>query len=80
MSAITIADVGERKRIAAKRRDLILSIASPLGLLAAWEIAARFHLIDVRFFPAPSSIVLRARVGRSIGRVARQHRDQPASG
>jgi len=58
MSAITIADVGERKRIAAKRRDLILSIASPLGLLAAWEIAARFHLIDVRFFPAPSSIVL----------------------
>lgn len=58
MSAITIADVGERKRIAAKRRDVILSIASPLGLLAAWEIAARFHLIDVRFFPAPSSIIL----------------------
>lgn len=54
--AIEIKDVGERKRAAAKRRELIISIASPLGLLAAWEIAALTHLIDVRFFPAPSSI------------------------
>ena len=57
MSAIAIEDISERKRVAAKRRDIILSVASPLGLLAAWEIAARLGLIDVRFFPAPSSII-----------------------
>jgi ABC-type nitrate/sulfonate/bicarbonate transport system permease component len=50
-------DVGERARLAARRRDRILSIASPLGLLLAWELAADTGLIDVRFFPAPSSII-----------------------
>jgi NitT/TauT family transport system permease protein len=50
-------DVGEEARLAARRRDRILSIASPLGLLLAWELAAQTSLIDVRFFPAPSSIV-----------------------
>jgi len=49
-------DVSEDARIAARRRDRILSIASPLGLLLAWELAADASLIDVRFFPAPSSI------------------------
>ena len=38
-------------------RDRILSIASPIGLLLVWEIAARVGLIDTRFFPAPSSIL-----------------------
>jgi NitT/TauT family transport system permease protein len=57
MSAVTVEDIGERKRIAAKRRDSILSVVSPLLLLAAWEAAARLQLIDVRFFPAPSTIV-----------------------
>jgi NitT/TauT family transport system permease protein len=50
-------DVGERARVAARRRDRILSIASPLGLLLAWELAADTGLIDVRFFPAPSAII-----------------------
>ena len=50
-------DVGERARFAARRRDRILSIASPLGLLLAWELAADTGLIDVRFFPAPSAII-----------------------
>jgi ABC-type nitrate/sulfonate/bicarbonate transport system permease component len=50
-------DVGERARLAARRRDRILSIASPLGLLLAWELAAQTGLIDVRFFPAPSAII-----------------------
>jgi len=40
-----------------RRRDRILSIASPLGLLLVWEAAARFGFIDTRFFPAPSSIL-----------------------
>ncbi len=56
-TAVKIVDVSERKRANAKRRDLIISIASPLGLLAAWEIAAQLNFIDVRFFPAPSSIM-----------------------
>src|SRR3974390_1355040 len=55
----TARDVGEDARIAARRRDRILSIASPLGLLVAWELAARAGLIDVRFFPAPSAIILK---------------------
>ena len=38
-------------------RDRILSVASPIGLLLVWEIAARLHFIDTRFFPAPSSIL-----------------------
>jgi ABC-type nitrate/sulfonate/bicarbonate transport system permease component len=50
-------DVGEEARLAARRRDRILSVASPLGLLLAWELAARSGLIDVRFFPAPSAII-----------------------
>jgi ABC-type nitrate/sulfonate/bicarbonate transport system permease component len=37
-------------------RDRILSVASPVALFVLWEIAARAHWIDVRFFPAPSSI------------------------
>jgi len=57
MAAITMVDIGERKRIAAKRRDRLISVASPVGLLVAWELAAQLHFIDTRFFPAPSSIV-----------------------
>jgi len=52
-------DIGEEARLAARRRDRILSIASPLGLLLAWELAAQAGLIDVRFFPAPSAILLK---------------------
>jgi ABC-type nitrate/sulfonate/bicarbonate transport system permease component len=50
-------DVGEEARLSARRRDRILSIASPLGLLLAWELAADAGLIDIRFFPAPSAII-----------------------
>ena len=34
-----------------------LSLLTPLALLAVWEAAARVHAIDVRFFPATSSIL-----------------------
>ncbi len=44
------------KPMSVRVRDRILSIASPLALLLLWELAARFNLIDTRFFPAPSSI------------------------
>jgi ABC-type nitrate/sulfonate/bicarbonate transport system permease component len=50
-------DIGEEARLAARRRDRVLSIASPLGLLLAWELAAQMGFIDVRFFPAPSAII-----------------------
>ena len=50
---------GNPPRLSARRRDRILSIASPLGLLLAWELAAQTGLIDVRFFPAPSAIILK---------------------
>jgi NitT/TauT family transport system permease protein len=43
-----------------KTRDRLLGIASPLALLLLWEICARAGVIDVRFFPAPSSIVRQA--------------------
>ena len=36
--------------------ERMLNIISPVFLLLIWEICARFGLIDVRFFPAPSKI------------------------
>jgi NitT/TauT family transport system permease protein len=56
-NAAEVADVGETQRLAARRRERLMSIGSPLGLLLAWELAARFGLIDVRFFPAPTTII-----------------------
>ncbi len=40
-----------------RARERILGIASPIVLLVIWEGAARFNLIDTRFFPAPSSVI-----------------------
>jgi len=40
-----------------RTRERILGIASPIALLVVWELAARLHFIDTRFFPAPSSII-----------------------
>ncbi len=57
MAAITMTDLGEQRRIAQKRRDRLISVASPVGLLLAWELAAQLGFIDTRFFPAPSAIV-----------------------
>jgi ABC-type nitrate/sulfonate/bicarbonate transport system permease component len=41
-----------------RTRERILGIASPMALLLVWELAARLHLIDTRFFPAPSSVIV----------------------
>jgi ABC-type nitrate/sulfonate/bicarbonate transport system permease component len=56
--AVDTVDIGERARLAARRRERMLSVASPVALLLAWELAARFGWIDVRFFPAPSAIMV----------------------
>jgi len=37
--------------------ERVFRFVSPLALLALWEIVVRVHLLDARFFPAPSSIV-----------------------
>jgi ABC-type nitrate/sulfonate/bicarbonate transport system permease component len=52
-----LIDIGEQGRLSARRRERIMSFASPLGLLLIWEIAGRLGFIDVRFFPVPSSII-----------------------
>jgi ABC-type nitrate/sulfonate/bicarbonate transport system permease component len=52
-----VEDIGERQRLTARRRERLLSIGSPLGLLLIWELFAYLGWIDVRFFPAPSTII-----------------------
>lgn len=44
-------------RMEARHRDRLINIASPILLLLVWELAAQFKMIDVRFFPAPSTIL-----------------------
>jgi NitT/TauT family transport system permease protein len=41
----------------ALRSEWFVAIASPLLILLVWEIAVRIHLLDARFFPAPSSVI-----------------------
>lgn len=64
--------------VAAER---VISIASPLALLALWEALGRIGWLDQRFFPAPSAIAgtfanlvlsgeLLGHVAASLGRVA----------
>lgn len=43
--------------LTARRREVLVSIFSPIILLVAWEALVRAGLVDARFFPAPSSIV-----------------------
>ena len=35
-----------------------ISVLSPLILLGLWEVCARVHVIDTRFFPGPGSILI----------------------
>jgi len=41
------------------RSDILIGMLSPVALLLCWEAAARIGFIDVRFFPAPSSIIVK---------------------
>ena len=54
-AAAQVVNIGEQARLAARRRERTMSIASPVGLLLAWEIAGHIGWIDVRFFPVPST-------------------------
>jgi ABC-type nitrate/sulfonate/bicarbonate transport system permease component len=54
---IVIESVPVKKRsISSGSTDRLMGILAPLGVFVVWELAARLHLIDTRFFPAPSSI------------------------
>ena len=48
---------GRRRGLSARGTDRALAVATPLVLLAIWELLARLSMIDTRFFPAPSSIL-----------------------
>ena len=37
--------------------DRLIQIISPIAFVLAWEVIARYNFIDVRFWPAPSSIM-----------------------
>jgi NitT/TauT family transport system permease protein len=36
--------------------ERVLRVLSPFAVLLVWELAVRTHLLDARFFPAPSAI------------------------
>jgi NitT/TauT family transport system permease protein len=58
MSTQTVVASPEQSfALSMRARERLLGIASPVVLLAVWEIAARLHFIDTRFFPAPSSVI-----------------------
>jgi ABC-type nitrate/sulfonate/bicarbonate transport system permease component len=54
-----IADVRKTRGLfeRALHSELFLAVAAPLLLLLIWEIVVRIHLLDARFFPAPSSVI-----------------------
>lgn len=48
-------DIGQAEKFR-RKRDRILTVASPLILLFIWEIVIQLGLLDRRLFPAPSMI------------------------
>jgi ABC-type nitrate/sulfonate/bicarbonate transport system permease component len=58
MTTQTIVGTPEQSAgLSIRARERLLGIASPIVLLIVWEAAARLHLIDIRFFPAPSRVL-----------------------
>jgi NitT/TauT family transport system permease protein len=58
MTTTTVTGASDQNfAVTMRTRERLLGIASPIALLAVWEIAARLHFIDTRFFPAPSSVI-----------------------
>jgi len=46
-----------RRRQRRERLERVVTLTSPLILLAVWEVVAVLQLVDVRFFPRPSLVV-----------------------
>ncbi len=61
-------------RAMTRRSETLIGLLTPIALLLLWEIAARTGMIDVRFFPAPSSVLERlvtlTMTGELIGHLA----------
>ena len=56
--AATTAAVTPRAAGRATLAETLVSIVSPLVLLLVWELLVRAHVLDVRFFPAPSQVLV----------------------
>jgi ABC-type nitrate/sulfonate/bicarbonate transport system permease component len=57
-AAIVIRGTATRKKAMSRdTSERLMSVVAPIGVFALWELLADTHLIDTRFFPAPSSIV-----------------------
>lgn len=56
-------EVGDLEEVASaglseNSRRRMLSVASPIILIALWEILVRVQILDARFFPAPSAVAV----------------------
>ena len=57
-NAIVIRGTGTGKKVMSRgMSERLMGVVAPIGAFALWELLADTHLIDTRFFPAPSSIV-----------------------
>lgn len=50
---------GTRRGFSTRGKERLLAVATPLALLLLWEVLVAVGVVDVRFFPAPSSIFTR---------------------
>jgi len=55
-ATIVIEGVPSDGRLGRGTSERLMGVIAPIGVFVLWELAARLHLIDTRFFPAPSSI------------------------
>jgi len=55
LNAASVREYAHSRHLA--RRDVLLSILTPVGLLAIWEVAARVGWIDARLYSPPTRIV-----------------------
>lgn len=46
------------KKLYEKRRNKILTILSPIGILLGWQLLVWINVLDSRFFPAPTTILI----------------------
>ncbi|WP_232549681.1 ABC transporter permease [Propioniciclava soli] len=53
-----------------RTRDLVLAVATPVALLALWEVAARAGWIDIRVFSSPTAVAAQAATMASDGSLA----------
>lgn len=41
-----------------RRTERLLALLSPIALLLVWEALVRLHILDARYFPAPSKVLV----------------------